>query len=150
MVDGGEDLGRLSTETVAERRERLVVPRETGSKAWRRVNVALLVVLALGVGVFFGVVPGSAAVGRYPVWDLYALAERIEAAPTPVSSDCGPARRADARVDLLTGRVVVVAEHLDLADEELAMVTWAGHDPWSAPAVGVTRVAAGAPTICVT
>ena len=143
-----EEPGRLSTETVEERRARLIRPAAAGSRAWRRFNLALLVVLVVVLGVFFGVVPGSSALGRYPVWQLYDLAARIEATPRP-KSDCGPGHPADARVDLLTGRVVVDADYLLLSEEDRAMVTFDDEGTWSAPSVDVTRVAVGAPALCV-
>ena len=126
MGDRGEPDGRLSTETVDERRERLGAPRPIGSPAWRRVNLVLVAVLAFVVGVWFGVVPGSAAVGRYPVWSLYALADRIDAA-NRTQPTCGDVIER-VHVDLVQGRVVAPHVGMTLTDDERAMVSGIEHE----------------------
>lgn len=144
--------GRLVSETVEERRARLVAPRRSGSRAWRRFNLALIVVVALLALLFSGVLPGSAVVGRYPVWKLYALESKLDSTPFAETS-CGPVWVSDAAVDLVRGRVVVPQEDpgpsTSLSEDELAMIVF-DEGAYPATRVEVRRIVAGAPGLCIT
>jgi len=83
--------------------------------------VGLVVVLLLGASVVLGVLPGSAAVGRYPVWELHDLAERIDDANRQYLTPC-PLGESRAQVDLISGRIEVGLVHILLTAEERAML----------------------------
>ena len=112
------DQGLLASETIDERRARLVVPPPT-RRPWRRAGV-LLVIAALAAGVWFGVVPGSSALGRYPAWTLHELAGRIDEANRASGLWCGSPP--PVHVNLLTGRVEVRHSVIALTAEERAMI----------------------------
>lgn len=117
--------GRLSTETLEERRARIIPGHTEGSgRSHARVVAVLVVVLLLLAGVWFGIVPGSSALGRYPVWDLYRLADRLELEDQAVAG-CDDRFGPQASVNLITGRVDVdrVDAPPDLTDEERAMIS---------------------------
>lgn len=123
-VDDEEpEAGRLSTETLDERRARLVVPPPPRRR--RLAAAAALVVLVAVAGVGLGVVPGSSVVGRYPVWSLDELADRIDAA-NAAPPDCTTVTMslpiAPAHVNLVTGRIEVDEVRLGLTPDEAAML----------------------------
>lgn len=123
VEDEDREVGRLATETLDERRARLVVPPPPSRR--RLAAIAALVVLVAVVGVGLGVVPGSSVVGRFPVWSLYELADRIDAS-NAAPPDCGTVNLtmpiAPAHVNLLTGRIEVDAVRLGLTPDEAAML----------------------------
>jgi len=112
---------RLSTETPQERRERFE-PRQIGQPRLRR-RIVLVVTLVLVAGVWFGIVPGSSALGRYPVWELKALADRIN---TTSDRHCRGDDTARASVDVVRGRVVLTSRSVVvspfLSEREQAMI----------------------------
>jgi hypothetical protein len=142
----GEERGWPSYDDLPARpRQTRSADEERRSRRRWRVGLILGVGLMLVVALAAGALPGSSAVGRYPVWDLYALEARIEdghGSPLPVCSGWG---FPDAQVDLVASRVVVATSGLELSDDERAMVI-VEDEPAPLPDLEQIRPTASTPT----
>ena len=120
--------GTLSTESVAERRERLGANQGPMRRRGRWAAVVFAAIFAFALAVVFVGIPGPEPVRRYPAGDLMDLVSRInershEARP---NDPCRPDVVSDpASIDWLRGRIVIDDIGFDaatLSEDERAMV----------------------------